>query len=127
MDHDISPTGWVAVFKPYRTEPVVGWDEHGYALIIDAARGRRVAVHDLDDHDFQMLEPVDSAYIAALPATGWTLEWADGIVEELAGFAVLPDGITLPLLAAPGGAHARPYVAYDGEPHAQLVPPGGAK
>ncbi|MFE5544589.1 hypothetical protein ACFQ71_12305 [Streptomyces sp. NPDC056534] len=72
-----SPTGWVAIFKPYREEPVIGWDEHGYALIVDPSTGRRIDVHELPDHEFCDLERAKSAYTTVLPADGWQAVFTD--------------------------------------------------
>jgi hypothetical protein len=120
-----SPTGWLAFFKPYRVEPVVGWDENGVALVVDTTTGRRATIHDLDGHDFEALDTVDDPIVAALPAAGWTLAWSDGTTEPVVGFAVQNDGYALPLVTNAGG-YALPYTACEGEPIPKLVPPEAA-
>ncbi|MDV5147205.1 hypothetical protein R1T08_24265 [Streptomyces sp. SBC-4] len=72
-----SPTGWIAIFKPYREEPVVGWDEHGCAQIVDSSSGRRLRIDELPGHDFCDLERAEPAFITALPADGWQAVFAD--------------------------------------------------
>lgn len=117
-----SPTGWNAIFKPYRVEPVVGWDEYGDALVINPATGKRVDVHSLDDDEFCNLERADPPVVGVLPGDGWAIRWADGSSDRIIGFAVQADGCTRPILAEYGG-HGSPYYPDGGEPTAQLVPP----
>lgn len=117
-----SPTGWLAFFKPYRVESVVGWDESGVALVVDTTTGRRVTIHELDGHRFHSLDTVDDPIVTALPAAGWTLQWPDGTTEAVLGFAVQNDGYALPLVANPSG-YGLPYTVTDGEPTPKLVPP----
>jgi hypothetical protein len=117
-----SPTGWIAIFNPWRAEPVVGWDDHGYALIVDAKTGKQVDVHDLEDHRFCNLEPADLPFVGALPADGWTVRWSDGETDRVIGFGVRSDGHTIPILDQPGG-HGDPYYADPNDVSARLVPP----
>lgn len=122
MDGRVSPTGWNATFKPWRVEPVTGWDDLGYALIIEPASGRRITVHDLEDHEFSGLERAQAAIVGVLPGAGWTIRWADGEDESVVGFAVQADGVTRPLLAELDG-HATPYYPDGADSSAQLRPP----
>lgn len=118
-----SPTGWNAIFKPYRVEPVVGWNALGRPLVVDAATGRRVDVHDSAAEDeFCNLERADQPFIGTLPGDGWTINWADGTADPVIGFAVQADGCVRPILAELGG-QASAYYADGGEPTARLVPP----
>jgi hypothetical protein len=118
----VTPTGWNAIFKPYRVEPVVGWDDYGDALIIDASSGRRVGVRDLPEHDFQNLEMADRPFVGALPGAGWTLSWADGETDEIIGFAVQDDGYALPILGRTD-AYGAPLYVTEADPKATLRPP----
>ena len=118
----VSPTGWNAIFKPYRVEPVVGWDEFGVATVIDPARGRKVSVDDLRDHSFENLEPAERPFVGALPAAGWTIEWPNGETEAVLGFAVQDDGYVHPVLTRTGGYGSPAYVEV-GEPKGKLIPP----
>lgn len=117
-----TPTGWNAIFNPNRTDPVVGWDEYGHPLIVNAKTGKRISVHDLEDHDFCNLEPADTPFVGVLPADGWSIGWSDGTTDRVMGFAVQADGRTLPILIEPSG-HGSPYYADGSEPGARLIPP----
>ncbi|MET9516417.1 hypothetical protein [Streptomyces sp. NPDC002994] len=120
----MSPTGWNAVFKPWRVEPVCGWDDLGWPLIVNAANGKQISAYDLEDHEFCNLEPADPSFIGVLPGNGWTIQWADGETEKVMGFAVQANGRALPILPQHGG-HGDPYYAEPTEPAARLVPPRG--
>ncbi|MEU1908141.1 hypothetical protein [Streptomyces hygroscopicus] len=117
----MSPTGWNAIFKPWRVEPVTGWDDLGYPLIVNAESGKRVSVHDLDDHEFCNLEKAEPSFIGVLPGDGWTLRWGDGETEKVMGFAVQANGHALPILHQHGG-HGEPYYAEPSD-GARLDPP----
>ncbi|MET7643019.1 hypothetical protein ABZS83_05120 [Streptomyces sp. NPDC005426] len=122
MDSSVSPTGWNATFKPWRVEPVVGWDDLGYALIVEPTSGKRITLHDLEGHEFCGLERDQAAIVGILPGAGWSIHWADGTSDPVVGFAVQADGVTRPLLAEMGG-HATPYYPDGTESSAQLRAP----
>ncbi|MEU6944269.1 hypothetical protein ABZ957_03340 [Streptomyces sp. NPDC046316] len=107
-----SPTGWNAIFKPYRQEPVAGWDEAGYPVIVDAATGRRLTVHDLPDHEFCNLELVRHSFMTALPANDWQVVFADndGAAFHVPVLAWLftADGRATPVIADADGSAVDP-------------------
>lgn len=103
-----SPTGWNAIFKPWREEPVVGWDESGYPLIVNAETGKRVDVHDLEDHEFCNLERAAQAFVGVLPADGAVLDWGDGSDDRIFGFGIQANGILRPLIDSHHG-YAAPF------------------
>lgn len=104
----VSPTGWKAIFKPYREEPIVGWDDLGYPLIVDPATGKRIDAHDLDDHEFCNLEPADLPFVGVVPADGWALRWNDGSTDSILAFAMQADGVLRPVVDSYQG-HGSPY------------------
>ncbi|MDV7221013.1 hypothetical protein [Streptomyces prunicolor] len=94
----VSPTGWTAIFKPYREEPIVGWDDLGSPLIIDPTTGKRIGVHDLADHEFCNAERADPAFVGVIPADGWKLRWPDGSDDTIFAFAVQANGVMRPIV-----------------------------
>ncbi|MFE3123892.1 hypothetical protein ACFXHD_10765 [Streptomyces hydrogenans] len=105
-------TGWTAIFKPYREEPVIGWGEHGHALIVDPSTGRRIDVHELPDHEFCNLERDQAAYITALPADGWQAVFTDeegrAIHTPVLAWLFTATGHSTPVIADADGSAVDP-------------------
>ncbi|MET7914431.1 hypothetical protein ABZU45_00570 [Streptomyces avermitilis] len=117
-----SPTGWTAIFKPYREEPIVGWDELGYPLIVDPSTGKRVDVHDLTDHEFCNAERSDPAFVGVIPGAGYTVRWDDGSTERVLAFALESGGRLRPVLDSFHG-YGEPFYPEDGRTAPRLLRP----
>ncbi|MGP3777102.1 hypothetical protein ACTWJ8_40340 (plasmid) [Streptomyces sp. SDT5-1] len=108
MAHSSEGLGYHAYIRTEKDEenrPVVGWDDEGYALVVDWETGRRVRAievegfHALDDATAKRED-----VCTVLPAQpGWQLRDAKGHVRPIVGWTVNGFGCGDPLVVDTDG------------------------
>lgn len=108
--------------KPSRSSPIVGWDELGNPLTLDA-RGKRVRAEDLPDfHSVRQTPHV----VSSLPGNGWRVIWqpipeAAPTVAFVIAWTVYSDGEIRPIANILGEQYMQPIDLSEGD--VRLVPP----